>query len=498
MSTARSARAFVRARGSAPASWLDRYTTLFGLAILLAVLAQPASSALASLARQADPSRTGAGLALVMLAYAGLLIAARALGPVALPAADAAWLLLSPLRRRGVLGRTATLLLVLAVLAGAALGVGALTVLGAPDQLALRLVTAVLLGVSASVGGMALAMLSQSSQSWQPWLNAAVVVTALLAAVAALSALSGPARRFVAEVANAPAPQGVPMAGLAVAAAALLAWRAWSALAGIPARAVLSASTRAGHVSTAAVGMDPGALTWIAEDNHWRGRTLRSRPWPPLPAPLALAWQDWRRLGRRPGRLAALLGGVALPVLAASAAGEVGAVVTGVVFAGALTATVAGISGARRDGDNPGLARLLGVGARSALAARSLLPALLGGAWLTLALACMSLAGALGTGPWWLFGPLAAPALAAGGLRMARRSPIDHTMPIIETPAGTIPIGPLIWGMTGVDLALLGCLPLVLALGPQPSFPTALLVVQALTGTAVLLGYLLRAGAARR
>ncbi|GAA3420923.1 DUF6297 family protein [Streptosporangium vulgare] len=496
--TVRSVRAFVGARRGVPASWLDRYVWLFGLAMLLVVLAQPVSSALASLSRPVDPWRTGAGLALVMLAYAGLLLAARAIGPVALPAADAAWLLLSPLRRRGVLGRTATVLLAGSVLAGAALGVGALAVLGAPDLPALRLATAVILGVSVSVGGMALTVLAQSSQSWQPWLNAAVVVTALLAVVAALSTASGPARRFAAEIANAPASHGAPVAALAAAAASLLGWRAWSALAGIPARTVLSASTRAGRVGTAAVGMDPAALTWIAEDNHWRGRTLRSRPWPSLPAPLALAWQDWRRLGRRPGRLAALLGGAALPALAALAAGGVGAVVTGVVFAGALTAATAGISGARRDADNPALARLLGVGARAALAARSLLPTLLGGAWLAVALAFMSLTGVLGTGPWWLFGPLAAPALAAGGLRMARRNPIDHSMPIIETMGGSIPTGPLIWGSTGVDLAVLGCLPLALALGLRPPSLTAFLAVQALAGTTVLLGYLLRAGAVRR
>ncbi|MEU8206082.1 DUF6297 family protein [Streptosporangium sp. NPDC049046] len=495
--TVRSVRAFVGARRGAPVSWLDRYVRLFGLAMLLVVLAQPFSSALASLSRQMDPWRAGAGLALVMLAYAGLLLAARAIGPVALSAADAAWLLLSPLHRRGVLGRTATILLVGSVLAGVALGVGALAVLGAPDLLALRLATAVILGVSASVGGVALTVLAQSSQSWQPWLNAVVVVTALLAAVTALSAASGPTRRFVAEIANVPASHGAVVAALAAVSAALLGWRAWSALAGIPARTVLSASTRAGHVGTAAVGMDPSALTWIAEDNHWRGRTLRSRPWPPLPAPFALAWQDWRRLGRRPGRLAALLGGTALPALAALAAGEVGTVVTGVVFAGALTAATAGISGARRDGDNPALARLLGVGARAALAARSLLPALLGGGWLTVALAFMSLTGALGTGPWWLFGPLAAPALAAGGLRMARRNPIDHSMPVIETGGGAIPTGPLIWGLTGVDLAVLGCLPLTLALGLQPSSLVGFLAVQALAGTAVLLGYLLRAGSVR-
>ncbi|MEV4242391.1 DUF6297 family protein [Streptosporangium canum] len=496
MSGVSEVRAFIRSRRRTPASWLDRYTALFGLAIGAAVLAQPASSALAAVARQADPSRMGAGVALVALVYAGLLAVARAVGPVALPASDAAWLVLSPLDRRGVLGRTARLLLVISVLAGTALGVGLLAVLGAPDQLAVRLVAAVVLGVSAAAGGMALAVLSQSSQTWNSWLHVALVAITVLAGVAALSA-SGPARRILPSVASAPVTLCAALAGVAAVAAALLVRRAWSSLARIPARSLLAASTRAGHVAGAAVGMDPGALTWIAEDNHWRGRALRSRPWPPLPAPLALAWQDWRRLGRRPGRLAVLLGTAALPSLAAQAAGGVTAITVGALLAGALAAAVAGTSGARRDGDNPSLARLLGVDARAALAARALLPALLSAVWLSLALTGLVLSGTLAEGPWWLFGPSAAPVLAAAGLRMARRNPVDHAMPIIETPAGTVPTGPVMWGLTGVDLAVLGCLPLALALAAQPSALGGFLAAQALAGVVVLSSYLLRAAKGR-
>ncbi|WP_371780475.1 DUF6297 family protein [Streptosporangium subroseum] len=491
MSTVPVVRAFIRSRGRAPASWLDRYTTLFGLAMLGAVLARPVSSALAAIVHQADPSRTGAGIALITLAYAGLLATARAVGPLAVPAPDAAWLVLSPLDRRGVLGRTARLLLVISVLAGAALGVGVLAVLGAPDQLTIRLVTAVVLGLSAGVGGMALTVLSQSSQAWSSWLHVTLVAITLLAVVTALSA-AGPARRLLTAVATAPAALGAALAAVAAATAILLVRQAWSSLARIPARSVLDASTRAGHVAGAAVGMDPGALTWITEDNHWRGRTLRSRPWPSLPAPLALAWQDWRRLGRRPGRLAVLSGTAALPALAAQAAGGVTAIVTGIVLAGALAAAATATWGARRDADNPGLARLLGVDARSALAARALLPALLSGVWLALALTGLTLAGVV-AGPWWLFGPLSAAALAAGSLRMARRDPVDHSMPFIETYFGTIPTGPLLWATNGVDLAALGCLPLLLALAAQPPALGGFLIAQALAGVIVLSCYLLRA-----
>ncbi|WP_406319418.1 DUF6297 family protein [Streptosporangium sp. NBC_01639] len=484
-------RAFLRSRKGGQPSWLDRYTALFGLAVAAAVLAQPASSAFAAVTRQSDPARAAAGAALIMLAYAGLLVVTRAAGPVAVPAADAAWLVLSPLDRRGVLGRTAGLLAAVSLPAGIVLGVGVLAVLGSPDGSVVRLITAVVLGLAASAGGMAVAVLAQASQTWSSWLQATVVVTVLLAAAVALLG-SGAGRRLLA-AASAPVPYGMALAGASAMVAALLVRRAWASLGDIPARTVLAASSRVGHVATAAAGMEPGALTWIAEDNHWRGRLLRSRRWPALPAPSAQAWQDWRRLSRRPGRLAAMLGTSLLPFLVARATGGLGPLTAAVVITGALAVAAAGTSGARRDGDNPALARLLGVGFREGLAARAVLPVLLSAGWLTLALGGLALEGALTSGPWWLLGPAAAPAVAAGALRTARRRPVDHSMPVIDTPGGAIPTGPLLWAVTGVDLATLGCVPLLLALTVQRPVPEAFPAGQVLLGAAVLSGYLFRA-----
>ncbi|MFI9593035.1 hypothetical protein [Nonomuraea sp. NPDC052265] len=129
------------------------------------------------------------------------------------------------------------------------------------------------------------------------------------------------------------------------------------------------------------------------------------------------------------------------------------------------------------------------MGRRPALAARALLPALLGGTWAALALAGVAATGGLPSGTW-LFGLLAAPALAAGALRMARRGPVDHSLPVIDTPGGAVPTGPLLWAATGADLALLGCLPAVVALAAGPAAPGGFLVAQALAGLAVLAGVL--------
>ena len=508
----REVRAFVRSRRRTSARLSDRYTSGFMLALLVAVLGRPVGEAVEGLAGQADLARLGPGLALLALSLTVGLAAARALGPVTLPAADAAWLVLTPLDRRAVLSRSARALAMVALVAGGLLGLGLIAVLGAPDQLVWRLVGAMVLGLSASAGGMALAVLGQASQTWHAWLSVALAVLLVVAVVAAF----GPVRAPLAAMAGAPVTAVAAAAAGAALFAALLVRRAWVMLGRMPAGPLLAASTRAGQVATAAVVLDPGALAWIAEDNHWRGRKLRSARWPSMPAPLAMAWPDWLRLVRRPGRLAVVAASAALPALLAQAGGG-GALVGVSVLAGGLAVAATGVSGARRDQDNPALARLLGVGTRQALLARALLPALLSGGWIAAALtaadpggwttaalaatepgsgwtaAALTAAEPGGVGALWLFGPLVAPALAAAALRMARRAPVDHSMPVIDTPGGAIPTGPMLWAFTGVDLALLGCLPAFVALTAPPADLTALLAAQALTGAAVLIAYVLRA-----
>ncbi len=493
--------AYLRAHRGRPATWSDRYTTMFGLVVAAAVLGRPVVEAIAGLARHADPTRLGAGLALVTAAYAGLLILARTFGPVVLPAADASWLVTSPLPRRAVLGRTASLLLSAAILAGAVLGLAALSVFGAPDRLGVRLAAALVLGVAAGVGGMATAVLAQRSPAWDTGLQV-VIAGVLSAAVLAAVLGAGPGRRILAAVSEAPASLGAAVAGVAsVVAAFLLRW-AWAALDRIPAHRILASSTRAARVTSAAGALDPSMLTWIMEDAHWRGRALRSRPWPRLVARLgrapALAWQEWLRVGRRPGRLMALLGGAALPAVCANATGGETGLPFGMLLCGALTAAAMCTGGVRRDGGDPALARMLAVDGRAVMAARAVLPALLAASWSVLALVGIGAVGALPADGWWLLGPAPAPALAAGALRMARRPPVDHAMPVIDTPGGAVPTGPLFWALTGVDLALLGSLPALAVLVTRPTDVVPYVVAQAVAGAGVLGAYVLVAGRAAR
>uniref|UniRef100_UPI000ACD09AD DUF6297 family protein n=1 Tax=Microtetraspora niveoalba TaxID=46175 RepID=UPI000ACD09AD len=313
MNAVAAAREIIRApRGRRARTWQDRYTLVFAVVLLGAIAAQQMSQVwdgLLAPVAAADPVAIGAGLTLVVLAYAGLMALARFAGPIAVSPPDAAWLVPSPLARRAVLRPAALRLLVVSAVAGAVLGVAALAVLGVPDLAALRLTGAVVAGVAACVGGAALAVLAQRSGPESDWLGVALAVLGALAIVAGLAASSGavpPLRSLLIALPRVPAGAVVAAAAAAFLAATGLAVRAWRALADFPARTVIASSARTGQAAGAIVTLEPALLTWIAEDNHWRARRLRSRPWPLLPAPLAVAWVEARRLGRRRGRLAAL------------------------------------------------------------------------------------------------------------------------------------------------------------------------------------------------
>ncbi|MEV4257381.1 DUF6297 family protein, partial [Spirillospora sp. NPDC049652] len=167
-------------------NWSDRYALGFGALVAVLLLAPVVRDALEVLGRSSDPARAGAGLALLGLLYTGFMVLARVYGPLSVSAADASWLLLSPLPRRRVLGRPALLLLCVGVVGGLALGLGVLAAVGAPDQGVLRLVAALTLGLSAVVGGLAATVLGQTSATWDARVRTAILAVAVAAVLAAV------------------------------------------------------------------------------------------------------------------------------------------------------------------------------------------------------------------------------------------------------------------------------------------------------------------------
>lgn len=476
-----------RTRVRGRSSWQERYLQVFAVVIGATLAAHPVSGLLRHLVTGGTPApaQVVSGLALLTLGLLAVLALARALGPIVLSPGDTRWLLPTPLDRRAVLLPAATRLLVIAAVIGTALGVAALAIVGASGGLALPLVTAVTLGVSLATAGIAATVLVQPSPATGTWFTTALIVAAALAAVITLAAMAG---------ITPPWPR-VDLAGLwpgAVAAAAVAGGTVravWGSLRTFPARTVRDASVRAGNATNLTIGLEPALVSWVAEDAHFRSVRLRSAPWPRLSAPAVIAWADWRTLARRPRRLVLLALTTLIPALA-DGAGAPSAVI---LFVGALAAAATGTSGVRRDGPDGGsgaLPRTFGPSPAAVRAYRAILPAALSAAWLTCAYALLLLTGAV-TGPVWLaVGGVTAPALAAAALRMARRGPVDHSLPHLDTPAGPIPTGPAIWLLTGLDLALLGTAPLLLTLLAGAPLTWPVVATQAATSSAVLAAYL--------
>ncbi|HUN31638.1 MAG TPA: DUF6297 family protein [Trebonia sp.] len=532
--------------------WLDWYAAGFG--VLLACiylgnfLVQPLRR-LSSGARGLPVGQGETGLALVIAAAAGLLLLAQSLGPLTLSPADASWLLMSPLDRRGVLRSSLRALTGAAALAGALLGVLALAMAGpyirafTPARLGDWLLLAAVAGGALAVAMVDVLLLLQPHQERvRPAARVLLRVIALAAVAFAVAGehwagLPRAVARGLAPVSLA-ATSTVTVAAVVLAAVAGLA--AWARLRSFPADVLWADSAHAGRVRLAAAFLNVQLLGWIAEDNYWRRRVLASRPWPkrkpwqarlsaawlsaaqPSPAFL-LAWTDWRRLGRRPGTLLALAASAIAPALVTGALTGTarGVASAAVLLFGGMAAASQGCAALRRDTNDATLRRIIGVAPRPSLVARVVLPALLAAGWLALALGLLASAGVLhardaGSAPaallWVTLGVVAGPGLAASAMRLARTAPIDATaLGGLDTGAGTMPTW-LISRIFSVILGLVGIFPLVAAViaafgglhgpgagssgasrGLSHGLSAGTIVVQAVLSAALLSLYLLSA-----
>lgn len=506
------ARSFLRGR-SGRRRWMDWYSVAFTVVLIGVLASDTLAKPFSRLSASPDisvPAQALAGAALVTGAAAGLVTLAQTLGPLALSPADASWLLLSPLNRRGVVRRPVATAAAVSALAGGALGVLALAMAGpyiphAGHRLQSSwLALAAVSGAGFFVAAVLAAVLAQPWQRQRARLRAACAVIAAAVVLAAVAGerWHGISRAVTVWFADISIAAAEISAAVAVAAACILALLVWRRLPRFPAATLRSDSARAATTRTAAAFLNLPLLTWIAEDNHWRGRLLRSRPWPQLvisaqwpqlsPA-FALAWADWRRLARRPMTLTVLAASALAPALAGAAfTGHTrGLAAAATLLAGAIAAGTQGTAAARRDTNDPTLRRLLGVDARMALAARAALPAVLSAAWLTIALGLLVLVGLLHGWLWLSLGLAAGPGVAAAALRIARTAPINPADQGPDTPMGSAPP----WLITRAFSVVIGgvaCYPVlraVLAGHLHASTFTTQLIVSA----GVLVGYLLMA-----
>jgi hypothetical protein len=446
------------------------YTAVFSVAVL-AVMAQDALTAVFS---PLAPDLSGAGALAAAAACAGLiLLALRRLGPVTVSRPAAYFLLTAPVSRPRLLAPALGSTALGAALAGAAAVLGILgnAVSGGP----------VLLLAVGALTGVLLTLVASAAQA-RPGLASFTDAAARTAVAAGLAALVAEAVGWQPPVLTGrPATSVlVPLIGalaVLVAAGLLLGVRD---LARTPNDEILESSRTAGTLADSVYGMEPSFLTGVLERRYWARRRLRStrlaRRLPPLTG------QDLLLARRRPGRLLWIAAATALPLLMAGSPRWVLAVALlagTAVAAGTTTGTV------RTDAGNPVLLRALGLDSRQAVLQRFWVPAALGAAWSTTALALLQWSGALPPGHWWPLGVALGPIGAAAAIRAARAGFVRNDLIPIDTPMGSVATGPLVHAFAGLDLMILA-VPTVLRLVQEtPSTWTSVAVQAAVAGIGV-------------
>jgi hypothetical protein len=510
LTSVRAIRSFVRGRRRR--SWVDLYAVGFGIVIGLIYLSDLLTAPLSRLGGAAGrttaqavgqaasqaASQAVAGTALVIGIAAGLLVLAQTFGPIALSPTDSFWLLLSPLDRRALLRRPAATVAGLGALAGVLGGVLALAMAGPYLRHGSSGLPAAWVALSAVSGaGLFVTIvfagaLAQPRERWRMRLRACCAAVAAIAVIGAVAGERWTALTHAITAVFARTSTGTlgVLAVVSVVLAAVAGALVLLSLRRFPAGVLRTDSARTGRALLAAAFLNVPLLTWIAEDDHWRGRLLPSRPWPLLPPAMVLAWVDWRRLGRRPALLTGLAASTLLPGLA-------GAAITGkphgwtiavALLLGAIAAGLHGTAASRRDTNDQALRRMLGVDQRSALLARAALPTLLAAGWLVLALTVLVATGVLDGWLWPLLGLFAAPGAAAASLRMARTAPIS---PGDQGP--NLPIGPtppwLISRVLSLVVGLIGTYPMLAAVRAG-QLHSGTFVAQFVLSVIVLGGYL--------
>jgi hypothetical protein len=209
------------------------------------------------------------------------------------------------------------------------------------------------------------------------------------------------------------------------------------------------------QVSAALLSLDSGGMSRALGGGPTASRVLRWMPGTARGPAGALLAADATLLARSPSALAglvALAATGAFVVQVPALAGGIGlwAVLALAGYAGAI----AGAVGPRSAGENPRLDSLVPLGARATRAVRTVWPVL------TSAVVLLAVAAAAGGGQWLVLGGLAAVVLGAAAVRTAYRGPVPWDVPMIATPAGGVPTGLVLHQLKGLDLAVLGTLPL--------------------------------------
>ena len=471
---------------------MDAWSTIASVGIGLAVLGGWLASLRVSIATR--PPSTGAGLpgavtvaVASVVAVAGLVSLLDRLGPISASPAAAAWWLPLPADRRSLLRGE------LVRLTGTSVVVTAVTAatlsLALSDATSTGSVAGTTLGAAAAVAALigAVVLLQTRGRGGRlaPAAGAvAVAVSAGGAALAAAPAALGSAADHAWGL-RSPGPLGAAGATAVAVLLLILSDRGLGRLGAGQLRAVGSTSS---YAAASALSLDTRELGRALAGTPGRAprRSLRfrrvTRPWQ------AIVAADLALMRRSPGQVGRLVVAAAVAVLAARTDGlnRLSVAVWAGLVLGWFAAAVAVGHPARYAQAQPALDRQLPLSAAGLLAARAVTPALL------LALVCgvSGMLVGLGSGAavaWSALALATVPSWTAATLRGAYRPELDWGGPVMSTPMGVLPVGVGATLLNGLDVGVLGALPVggvLLSGGP----PTAIAVAVQLGWSTVLAG----------
>ncbi|SDP22814.1 hypothetical protein SAMN05660199_03416 [Klenkia soli] len=394
-------------------------------------------------------------LVAALLVTAGVVALLSRLGPLSATPATAAWWLPLPADRRGLL--RGELRRVCGVGLVAAVVVALPVVLAAPAAPTLPEVVVTVLAaalVSLAAVGVLVVLQARELTGWvAPAAGAvatvAVVVPAVVGTVGSWTWVP------TAPDISLPLLGGVPV--LLAVAALLAADR-------------VSGRLRAGALRERGTAVFVASASALSLDTRELGRALgtpvhpprRTRSWSWVREPWqAVVAGDLAVFSRSPWRWGQLAIGTALPVLAArtDGLGGVPALVAVAVVIGWSVAAVALGEPARRAHGAPAADRALPMGAKDVVRARAIVPVV------GLAVVCAVSAGVVGLGwEWAALGAATAPAWAGAAVRGGYRPELDWSGPVLSSPMGAVPTGVGVTLVRGLDLGVLGTVPLVIGL----------------------------------
>jgi len=261
-----------------------------------------------------------------------------------------------------------------------------------------------------------------------------------------------------------PVDPGAVGLGPAMAAAAVgvgVIFLVYARLDGWPTHRIVEASAIAGAYADVLYAVEPSFLADLSSRRFWQRRGgfsatrlfRRGRLPPVLVHDLLIA-------RRKAGRLWWLVAAAAVPT--ALAAAPIWVTLSAVLL-GALATAGTLTESTHIDAGNQAMLRLLGRSGRQVMAQRLIVPGLLAGAWLALALGGLQAAGRV-NGALWVLGLAAGPAVAVAALRRARVSAASVGNVLVDTPMGAFPSGMLLWLTNGVDVLVLLTLPVSIGL----------------------------------